>query len=122
MKNIFVSYNFNDREMAHSIRSWSVEYGGSVNARFHFVNNVSQDGDLAIDREINTTMNNCDTVLFIVGNNSHNSPWINREAELANSKNLKKIVMRKSNAGVPYSLGSNYGECAWGGNALAQII
>jgi len=126
MKKIFVSYNFNDRNTSHSIKGMSKYYSGPVNGRFIFVeNDVSKEGDSAIDREIKNTMFDCDIALFLVGSESHNSPWIEREVELATSKNLPIIVMQQPNVkgGIPNSLKNRcYTESSWNAHALSQLV
>lgn len=126
MKKIFVSYNFKDRNTSFSISGMSKENSGPVNGTFVFVeNDVSRDGDFAIDREIKDTMLNCDVALFLVGDISHNSPWIEREVELAISKSLQIIVMQQPNTsgGVPNLLKNhNYQKCPWGAKALSELV
>ena len=104
---IFVSYNFNDREISRSINSFTQLHGGPVRGNFIFVeNDVSAYGDHVIDKEIKEVMTGCDSAFFIVGDNNHNSPWINREADLAISKGLKIVVSKfpNTNGGVPHQL------------------
>ena len=126
MKKIFVSYNFNDRSISHSVNGMSKDNNGPVNGRFVFVEgDVASNGAAAIDKKIGNTMNNCDVALFLVGNNNHNSPWIEREVELATSKGFPILVMKlpDSTGGVPQSLKNrSYRECSWGGNNLARLI
>lgn len=126
MKKIFVSYNFKDRNTSYSIKGMSKENSGPVNGVFVFVeNDVSRDGNFAIDREIKHSMLNCDVALFLVGDFSHNSPWIEREVELAISKNLPIIVMQQPNTsgGVPNSLKyHNYQKCSWGAKSLSELV
>ncbi|KZN12680.1 TIR domain-containing protein [Marinomonas sp. TW1] len=126
MKKVFVSHVFNDREITHSIKGMSVENSGVVNGRFVFVqNDVSIDGSAAIDREIRNVMSGCNVALFLVGNNNHNSPWIEREVDLATSKGLPIIIMRlpNTNGGVPNALKyKRYQECSWSANKLAALI
>lgn len=104
---IFVSYNFNDREISRSIKSFTQLHGGPVRGDFIFVEkDVSVYGDTAIDKEIKEVMSGCDSAFFVIGNNNHNSPWINREAVLAMSKGLKIVVSSfpNTNGGVPSQL------------------
>lgn len=106
-RRIFVSYNFNDRELAHSIHGMSQENGGPVQGKFEFVtNDVARHGDAAIASEIKRIMQRCDAALFIVGDNSHNSPWINYEAQLVDTFRLRTAVTRhpKATGGVPHQL------------------
>ncbi len=123
---VFVSYNFNDRENCHSIKAMTREKGGPVDASFIFVkNDVSRYGSAAIDKEINSTMQGCSSALFIIGNNNHNSPWINREVELAISKNLDIYITRlpRTQGGLPQKLPRNrYTEVTWGANNLDKAL
>jgi len=38
--------------------------------------------------------NDCSAAIFVIGNNNHNSPWIDREAEIACSRDLGIIAVR----------------------------
>ncbi|MGF1805502.1 TIR domain-containing protein [Aliivibrio sifiae] len=126
MKKIFVSYNFNDKKISHSVKGMSKDSNGPVNGRFVFVEgDVAFNGSDAIDLKIRNTMQNCNVALFLIGNNNHNSPWIEREVELATSKGFPILVMRLPNAngGIPHSLRNrSYKECSWGANNLANLI
>lgn len=126
MKKIFVSHVFNDREITHSIKGMSVIHSGILNVRFVFVeNDVSIEGSDAIDKEIRNVMTDCNVALFLVGNNNHNSPWIEREVQLATSKGLPIIVMRlpHTSGGVPNALRNKpFKECKWGAHNLAILM
>jgi len=123
---IFVSYNFNDRNISYTVKSRLQGSGGLVQGIFLFVvNDVSFQGDLAIDLEIRQTMSGCDAALFIVGNNNHNSPWINREAELAISRGLNIVVTKlpETSGGIPNILNSsNYTLAEWSGNDISYYL
>lgn len=123
---IFVSYNFNDREISRSINSFTQLHGGPVRGNFIFVeNDVSGYGDHAIDKEIKDVMTGCVSAFFIVGDNNHNSPWINREVVLAMSKGLKIVISRfpNSNGGVPSQLRNiPYTEVQWTASNIAKEL
>ncbi len=123
---IFVSYNFNDKEIARTLNGYLTKNGGKIDGKFVFVtNDVSDYGDNAIDREIRSVMSGCDAALFVVGDNSHNSPWINREVVLAVSKRLKRVVTRPKGytGGIPNALyGTSYTEAGWSMNDLAYCL
>lgn len=123
---IFVSYNFNDREISRSIKGFTQSHGGPVRGNFIFVeNDVSAYGDTAIDKEIKEVMSGCDSAFFVIGNNNHNSPWINREAALAISKGLKIVVSSfpNTNGGVPSALRSlPYTEVNWTPSNIANEL
>jgi len=86
-KNIFVSYNFNDRQVTAKVKDMIKQE--QLDGQCIFVeNDVSYNGQTAIDWEIEQTMENCDAALFVIGDNPRNSPWIEREAQAAISKNI----------------------------------
>lgn len=96
---IFVSYNFDDREITHTVKSMMQVNSGKIHGKVVFVeNDVSSQGREAIDREIRGIMSSCDVALFVIGNNNHNSPWIDREAELAISKGINIVVTNLPNS------------------------
>lgn len=125
-RKIFVSYNFKDKEVSHSVKAFLQKHGGKIDGEFVFVTtDVSSEGDAAIDREIRLVQSGCDAALFLIGNNSHNSPWINREAQLAKSNNLCIVLTRLpgSSGGRPYELyNSNYPEAEWTEDNLAHYL
>ena len=116
-KNIFVSYKFTDQEVVKTVSSMLQNNGGSIDGKFVYVtNDVSSQGEKAIDREINSVMERCDKALFIIGQNSHNSPWIKREVQLAISKGLKVVVthINDTNYGIPNDLSdTHYSLAQW---------
>jgi hypothetical protein len=105
-KPVFISYNFlSDREFAHNIRVFFQPYG-PCHGTPRFVSDVAADDDRAVDVEIRRVMNDCVAAVFVCGQNSHNSPWINREAQLAISLGLGIVALQAPNTtgGVPAEL------------------
>ena len=105
---VFISYNFkDDKEFAHNIGVFFQPAGGPCHGTPKFVeNDVSAEGGDAIDAEIRRAMNGCVAAVFVCGANVHNSPWINREAELAISKGLGIVALRApgTTGGIPNQL------------------
>jgi len=82
----FVSYRYSDQATVGTIKSFFQTHKGPVQGDVVFCrNDVSHLGPYAIDRWILNTVQGCDAALFVIGNNNHNSPWIQREIELADS-------------------------------------
>jgi len=109
-KRVFVSYNF--REDAPSARNIGVFFQprGPCNAAPVFVEqDVSAQGEAAVDREIRRVMEPCAAAVFVVGDSVHNSPWINREAQLAKSMGLGIVAVRApdTSGNVPNELREN---------------
>ncbi|MCG9738379.1 TIR domain-containing protein [Shewanella insulae] len=122
-KKIFVSYNYKDSEITRTINSMVRDCGGIIDGVFVFVeNDMSNLGERAIESEIRKVMNQCDAALFVVGDDCHNSPWINREAQLAKSLGLNIVITRipYSDGGIPYELmGNRYAFSTWSSRDLA---
>lgn len=123
MKNIFVSYNFNDKAVVHTIQNMANQYSERRLGNFNFTSAVAVQGDAAIEGEIRRIMNQCDTVLFVIGDNNHNSPWINREVDLAISYNKHLVLTRLPNTtgGAPQKL-ARYPVTNWNLRDLASAF
>jgi hypothetical protein len=94
-RDIFISYKFNDRNVAHNVQTFFQPQGGICQGAPRYVeNDVSDDGDEAIRREILRVMEPCVGVLFVVGNDSHNSSWIDWEAKMAIRHKKPMVALR----------------------------
>ena len=125
-RRVFVSFNFKDAAAAKSVRSFFQDQQGQSQGKPVFVeNDVSANGDAAIDTEIRRVMSGCDCALFVVGDESHNSPWINREAELATSLGVGRVAVRApgTRGGLPGQLANqNIPFVKWSQDALAEAL
>lgn len=123
---IFVSYSFaRDLEFANNLKTFFPSGGGRCDGTLRFVEeDVSAAGDQAIDREINRVMNGCSAALFLAGDEVHNSPWIEREAELAISKALPVIAVRRpdSTGALPLPLRGRVPLVAWDHDAICGAL
>lgn len=103
---VFISYNFlDDKEFAHNIGLFFQPLG-PCHGTPRFVRDVSAGGDDVIDLEIRRTIADCVAAVFVCGSNSHNSPWINREADLAINYGLGIVALRapRATGGIPLQL------------------
>ena len=89
-KNIFVSYNVNDREVSRSVKEMIQKQ--DLKGQIVYVEDVSHHGETAVDWEIEHTMKRCDAALFVIGDNVRNSPWIEREAAHAIAKEIPVLA------------------------------
>lgn len=88
-------------------------------------NDVSAQGEKAIDTEIRRVMSGCECALFVVGDESHNSPWINREAELAISLGLGRVAVqvKGTSGGLPNALANDdIPLVEWNQRALGEAL
>ena len=92
-KSIFVSYNFNDREVVKKVKDMMSAHRNEIDGNVVFVeNDVSYNGETAINWEIEHTMEKCDAALFVTGENHHNSPWLDKEVQFAVNKEMPILV------------------------------
>ena len=126
MRNVFVSYNFRDHASARSVKTFFQAQGGRCQGTPVFVEgDFTPLGDEAIDQAIIRVIDGCVAVLFVIGNDNHNSPWIDREAELAISRNMSLVAVRlpETTGGLPNRLaGRSIPFVEWGHNALCDAL
>lgn len=88
-KNIFVSYNFNDRKVAKTVKKMMQRHQDDIEGQIVFIeNDVSYNGETAIDWEVEHVMEECDAALFVLGDDQRNSPWLDKEAKHAVARNI----------------------------------
>lgn len=91
-RSIFVSYNFNDREIANALPTVQRNFLQLACGKFLFVTaEVAQRGDAAVAEEIRRLLESCDAAIFLIGDSS---PLIEREAELAIARGLPILGAR----------------------------
>ena len=92
-KRIFVSYNFNDRQVTETVKHMIETHHDAIEGRMVFVeNDVSYNGATAINWEIEQVMDKCDAALFVLGDNVRNSPWLAHEADQVKARNIPAIA------------------------------
>jgi hypothetical protein len=124
-KSVFVSYHFRrDHEVARNLKAFFQPSGTCQGSPVFVENDVSAEGTPAIDREINRVMSGCDAALFVIGDDTHNSPWIDREAALAISKNLPLVAVRRpgSTGNLPPQLRDRTPLVEWKHAALTSAV
>ncbi len=85
-KYIFISFNYNDLQMEGNLETMFNPSGGPIQGTPIWVKqNVLQEGENAIKREIRSILDQCVIALFLIGQNIHNSPWIEYEYQYAHS-------------------------------------
>ena len=107
MKSVFVSYVYEDFQWVEKLRSWNNQgllgQGLIITAERA---DVRQLGSSAINRELNEMISGAAVVLVLVGQDTHNRQWIDREIQLAVSKNKRVVVARipMTTGGAPASV------------------
>ena len=106
-RKVFISFNFKDKVVAKNVVSFFQEQGRACQGSPLFADrDVSAGGERAITDEIQRVMRQASLVLFVVGDDSHNSPWINYEAQLARSWDLQMVAVQapSTTGGLPKEL------------------
>jgi hypothetical protein len=89
------------------------------------VDDVSYNGSTAIAWEVASLMDDCDAVLFILGENPHNSPWLDHEVEFAMSKGMSILLTQlpETNAVTPDLLANtNCVKAGWDANEIIACM
>jgi hypothetical protein len=126
-RKIFVSYEFEWKEVTRTLKSWFQPGGGTCDGELVWVFDATADTTNKIDVAIRTKMEGCDIALFVKSANVHNKEWIDREAELATSKGLQIVVvpLLNSPAGLPEPLRNRSDIIevdSWSSTALCPVL
>lgn len=102
-RSIFISHAYSDRKYAEKIRTWANEgrLGANIVGTTERADYRAQ-GQSAIKNELRSMIQGCDTMIVLIGNNTHDRPWVDYEIEVANSKHKTILQVRIPNtAGGP---------------------
>jgi len=124
-RDVFISYNYADREVAHNVHVFFQPQGGACQGKPVLVQeDVASGGDEAIKEAIQDLMEECKAVLFVVGDDSHNSPWINYEAKLARSWGIPMVAVQAPNANgdVPNEIKDQVKLVNWAHDTLCAAL
>lgn len=123
-KRIFVSFNYAERAFANDVRVFFQKLGGPVQATPVFVEkDVSAGGEPAIKEEIRRHVTGCRGLLVVVGDDAHNSPWMNYEVGLATSQKIPVAYVRHPRAtGGPPNAQRGMPELTWDPKTIATAI
>lgn len=94
-KTVFISYHFNDKTYKGEVQKWLEEAGSKVISVDE--NDLRPLGDSFIELNIRRDVSSSHLVLILVGNDTHNRPWINYEVAVARSKGIPTYWVRLTN-------------------------
>ena len=106
-RRVFISYNYADKELVHQIKDFFQPEGwlcqGKAVSVIPPVGSLTED---EIDHLVQDTIRSSDIVLFVIGDSSHNRPWIDREVELAQSLGRPRgaVQLPDTRGGMPQGL------------------
>lgn len=99
-KRVFVSFRYSDIAFRNDLESLFQNSGAQP---VHVVEDVAVQGEAAIRSEIQRHLQGCHGLVVVVGNDAHNSRWIDYEVQAARSARLPCVAIRhpRSSGGLP---------------------
>lgn len=94
-KKIFISYHFNDKTYKGEVEKWLNEEGAEVISADE--NDLRPEGDNRIKGLIKEQISHSVLILILVGNDTHNRPWVNYEVAVARSLGITTYWVRLPN-------------------------
>lgn len=94
-KTVFISYHFNDKTYKGEVQKWLEQEGVKVISVDE--KDLRPDGDKKIEDNIKSQIKQSNLVLILVGNDTHNRPWIDYEVAVAGSLKVPANWVRLSN-------------------------
>jgi len=91
----FISYDFGDNSLRGEVQGWLESAGHRVTAVQE--KSLSPESDESGKRRIKQQISECDHVLVLVGNNTHNRPWVDYEVAVYRSKGIPISWVRLPN-------------------------
>lgn len=99
-RRVFISYNYQDSQIAEALPGMRRNHLQQKPSRFVYVPGEAAKHDVhAFDSESRKVMQGCDAAVFLIGGESHYSPHLRQEAELAIARGLPIVVARLAGSG-----------------------
>jgi hypothetical protein len=104
---IFISFKHEDSDYREAIE------GVILNPNTKYIDSpvssrkdVRVGGKIAIEKYIRNLMRDCQTVFVLIGQNTHNAPWVSHEINVALSqkKNIIPIRIPDTTGGLPFQI------------------
>ncbi len=94
-KSIFISYVYEDKQHRDKLKTWAEKKLLGDNCHVTFERkDCRQKGKAAIESELEAMIQGAGTVIVLLGQNTHNHPWVLHEIALAKNKNKKVLLVR----------------------------
>ncbi len=97
MPSFFVSYVFEDRAYTAQVGDWSKKGLLAPWSAVYEQEDVRQEGASSVRRYLSPLIQASQAVVLLVGNNSHDRPWIDYEIQNARSSGKPLVVVRLPN-------------------------
>ncbi len=124
-KRVFLSFSFSaERGLLNDLLQFFQSNGGPVEATPRFMKqDLSAFGEERIKAAIREQMTGCAALLILIGDEAHNSRWIQYEAGVANELRIPKFGVRhpSRHGGFP-NAHRGMTEIEWNRDALARVV
>lgn len=94
MKTVFISYHFKDRSYKGEVVSWLQGAARTISVD---ESDLRPEGSETVKKRIRQDINASEIVLILVGNDTHNRPWIDYEVAYARSQGKPTYWVRLAN-------------------------
>lgn len=97
-KSVFISYVYEDKQHRDKLKVWADKKLLGENCKITFERkDCRQEGKSAIEAELDAMIQGASVVIILLGQNTHNHPWVLYEIETAKKKNKKCLLVRIPN-------------------------
>jgi len=94
-KNVFISYHFSNRDRQGQLEFWLLEAGYKPDAVYE--KDLNGESEQAGKRKLQEKLDKAEYVIFLVGQDAHNSPWIRFEVSEARKRGLQVFWIQLPN-------------------------
>jgi hypothetical protein len=91
-KTVFISYDFKDATYKGEVEKWLKEMG--INVKVQSLKELNPQSDEAAKKDILHQMEGIDHLLVLVGDNTHNRPWVDYEVSVARSRSISVTAVQ----------------------------
>lgn len=92
MAKVFISFDYGDTESKKTVDNWKKQgIGGDISFSSEDGQSYTSKGQDFIQKILREKINEAQIVLVLVGNNTHNRPWVDYEVHHARSTEKKVI-------------------------------
>lgn len=121
MMKIFISYDFTDNSFRGEVQNWVESAGHDVVAVQE--RKLHPEHDEEGKKRIKQQISECQHVLVLVGNNTHNRPWVDYEIAVSRSKGIPISWIRLPNkTGAPPKEIRKLLEVRYGRESIVKIL
>jgi hypothetical protein len=123
-KRVFISSSFAERDLLNNLLGFFQENDGPVQATpAYMTQDRRAEGDARIKEGIREIMKGCSGLIVLVGEQAHNSKWIEYEVGVAASMQIPHVGVRHSarHGGFPNTY-VGMQEVPWHGPELARVV